>query len=452
MHGASKYQPFFLCALYAWQHTTAAADTAPRQCLWHPAGPWLSPTPPGGGEHSIFSSCPTEVDEATSAQKGRWEPWTRPPICSKPEQHGKHPYCIYTHSSLAGSGSSISILTTSNVAAATAPLVDGLDLAWGLSSSSGMFPAPAVGWRKVPDANVREPRSPPPYEVRPIEGKGMGVVANASISFGEVLFRERPVLVDMITRPSNVDAQQHRAMLDRALARLSPADRASVKALSYHRKEHMLEGIMDANTFAITLNGVPHSGLYPRIARINHACKPNTFVRYRRSTMELEVVAYRHIEPGTELTVSYTALNLLSKDRRQLLRRWGFDCACSLCTADPRVVEASDNNREHMQRILNELSDAEFREEFAGGSYDCIVANHMEEIQTIMYEEGFEAQAGDVDAMNAEFYLAAGDWSQTQTRAAGAVWNLRMYAGPDSERTEQAEDFLKRLYRNRPRK
>lgn len=265
MCGTSKYRAFFLCALYAWQHTTAAADAAPRQCLWHPAGR-LSPNPPDGGEHSIFNSCPTEVDEATSAQKGRWEPWTRPPICSKPRQRGETPYCIYTHSSLAGSGSGISILTTPNVAAATAPLVDGLDLAWGIASSSGVFPSPGVGCRKEPDANVRESRSPPPYEVRPIEGKGMGVIANASIPFGELLFRERPVLVDMISRPSNVDVQQRRAMLDRALARLSPVDRASVKALSYHRKEHMLEGIMDANTFSITLNGVPHTGLYPRIA------------------------------------------------------------------------------------------------------------------------------------------------------------------------------------------
>ncbi|KAL8349328.1 hypothetical protein RB601_001898 [Gaeumannomyces tritici] len=452
MLAASKYQTFILCALYAWQLITAAAYIGPRQCLWNPAGPSLSRSPPGGGEHSIFSSCPTEVDDATSAQKGTWEPWTRLPICSKPTRNGKAPYCIYTHSSLAGSGSGISILTTPSIAAATAPLVDGLDLAWGLPSSSGVFPVAPTGWRKEPDAHVRESRSPPPYEVRPVEGKGMGVVANASIMPGELLFRERPVLVDMMARHWSVDSRQHRAMLDRALARLPPADRAHVKALSYHSKEHIVEGIMKANSFAITLNGVPHSGLYPKIARINHACKPNTYVRYRRSTMELEVVAYREIEPGTELTVSYTPLNILSEDRRQLLGRWGFECTCSLCSADPHIVQASDSNRMRLQDILKGLSDPEFREDFAGGSYDCIVRNDMDEMQNIMFEEGFEAQAGDMAAMDAEFYLAARQWGQARDSATRAVWELRMYAGPDSERTEQAEDFLKRLYNHELRR
>lgn len=264
MRGTSKHQPFLICLLQLWQHATAAADTAPRQCIWVPGGP-LSPSAPGGSEPSIFGSCPVVVDEATSAQKGKWEPWTRPPLCSTPRPHSQRPYCIYTHSSLAGSGSGISILTTPDLAAATAPLIDGLDPVWGLPSSSGAVPG-AAGGRDRGDVDVQEPRFPPPYEVQSIAGKGKGVIANASIPAGELLFRERPVLVDMMTRPAYVNSQQHRTMLDRALARLSPPDRLSVKGLSYHNKNHILEGIMAANTFGITLNGMPHSGLYPRIA------------------------------------------------------------------------------------------------------------------------------------------------------------------------------------------
>jgi len=140
-----------------------------------------------------------------------------------------------------------------------------------------------------------------------------------------------------------------------------------------------------------------------------------------------------------------TPLNLLSKDRRQLLRRWGFDCACALCSAHHHVVETSDRNRQRVQDILEELDHADTRAALAQSDDNSIVAVRLSEIEAIMQEEGIEAQAGDVDSIAAELFLGAGGLGKARTFAQEAVRRLRMFAGADSERTEQAEEFLQRL-------
>ncbi|KAI6374046.1 hypothetical protein MCOR25_003279 [Pyricularia grisea] len=224
----------------------AAAVQSPFQCAWIPEGP-LSP------EQLPTNICPVITDDVTASESGTWEPWTSPPLCVHPpaSQPRKPKYCVYTHASFAGSHG-MSIITTPTIAAIVAPLVHGIDPTWASWQS-----------KRLPRM---EPRDPAPYMVVDIPGKGKGVVATANILKGELLFRERPVLVETMARPKYLGAKHHSKLLERAWTRLPPSKRDAVLGLSHHSGAHVLRGIMDSNTFGMTLNGVPHSGLFPRIS------------------------------------------------------------------------------------------------------------------------------------------------------------------------------------------
>lgn len=77
-------------------------------------------------------------------------------------------------------------------------------------------------------------------------------------------------------------------------------------------------------------------GLFLTFSRMNHSCEPNalwdTDLNGRSGVMS--VWAEKDIQPGEEITISYIPLTVVNKPRekrRQILRRWGFDCQCTKC-------------------------------------------------------------------------------------------------------------------------
>ena len=57
--------------------------------------------------------------------------------------------------------------------------------------------------------------------------------------------------------------------------------------------------------------------LYPRIARINHACAPNCHKFFTREGRRMKVMAARDIGEGEEITLSYVP-TLVSTPIRQV--------------------------------------------------------------------------------------------------------------------------------------
>jgi hypothetical protein len=54
-------------------------------------------------------------------------------------------------------------------------------------------------------------------------------------------------------------------------------------------------------------------------------------VHYRISNITITALAARDIFPGEELSVSYVDIFLPSKERKERIRKWGFECMCALC-------------------------------------------------------------------------------------------------------------------------
>ena len=95
-------------------------------------------------------------------------------------------------------------------------------------------------------------------------------------------------------------------------------------------------GVMRTNEFA--------DGLFPRICRINHSCRPNAVqgpVDENNRPLGSCVLATRDIEKGEEITVSYSSSrgpdgNPICREWRQDLLRmqYGFECACEMCAEE----------------------------------------------------------------------------------------------------------------------
>lgn len=86
-------------------------------------------------------------------------------------------------------------------------------------------------------------------------------------------------------------------------------------------------------------------GLFPKIARINHSCTPNSGNEWVEGAGYRVIYASRDIEEGEEITVSYIPLLKKTADRQSRLGQYGFTCDCSACQSgegDKRRTKIAD--------------------------------------------------------------------------------------------------------------
>ncbi|KAI1408280.1 SET domain-containing protein [Hypoxylon sp. FL1857] len=383
----------------------------PRECSSDPAGP-LNP-------RETETRCPLLVDDETAFERRSWHPWTYPPVCVEAEEEADPKLCVFTYTKLRGEFG-VSLITTPEVAAAGIDILDDSDQKW----EEWARGYPLV----VPD--------PPPYEVRDLKDKGMGVIANRTIQKDEVVMLRYPVMVKIMD-PRRWKQQDVLKLLHRAAVQLPQKEGLEMVKLARSKGGYIVDDIINTNAFGVLLGDVDHSGLYLDVSRINHACKPNMFSRFSSTTLGMEVVAYRDIQPGEELTFSYLPLNLQSEQRQTLIREWGFNCTCSLCTSAAETA-VSDRRRGRIQDLLAELDRPEIRNHAA-------VKRRVDEILDLCDKEGLAAQVGDFYAIVAELYSNMGDLDLAKKYGELAVKELTHYAGYDHERTRSATLFLENL-------
>ncbi|KAK4186437.1 N-lysine methyltransferase SMYD2 [Podospora australis] len=413
-------------------NTTVEHYQKQKQCINNSPGPLLS--------HLFQRTCPLLVDDETSILTGVWAPWSIPPTCflSKPIKRKKSPQnktplpprrklCTFTiHSHWAGGG--LSILTTPQHAANLASIILDPGVPY-LESLRGSPFRPAFF-----------PPSRKPFEIRHVEGKGLGVFATVPIKRDTVLMVNTPVLLQLMDGAREWEVKDVFKLLHRAGNQLPKKEQVEMLQCAKKgtdRRNYIVNDIMETNTFDVSVDGVSHSGLYPEIARINHACKPNCFTRYSPNTLLMEVVAYKDIAPGEELSLSYAPLNILSKDRKELLKFWGFECTCALCR-DAEATKVSDRQRNRIQRIL---------EQFDNTKNLTVekMATLTKEVEDLVLKEGMAGQIGDLYNIIGHTYLLMGEKKLAEEYGKLGVEKLRHYAGFDSERTALGLDFMKRF-------
>jgi hypothetical protein len=194
------------------------------------------------------------------------------------------------------------------------------------------------------------------WEARPSPGKGIGVYATRAIEPGDTVLSE-PATIH-ITPPEFRDGVAYplgdiHTLLQSSFDALSPEKQTEVMSLHAHmapaeNANDTLMAIMRSNAYT-TGNSL---GLFPKGARINHSCRPNTSQYWNAQLGRRIVYANRHIEQGEELSATYIPLLYGHEARQRRLDQYGFKCTCEACALEQDVRQASDNRRQDLQKAF----------------------------------------------------------------------------------------------------
>ncbi|KAK4226020.1 hypothetical protein QBC38DRAFT_367425 [Podospora fimiseda] len=286
---------------------------------------------------------PLEIDSTTRPPFPPNIPWTHPPFCTAINNENKddQEFCIFSSNSFnLGTGLSI-LLPPETVAGLT-------------STISNIKPH----WDERVHLAKEAHNSDRPYTLIKIPGQGTGVVATRKIKQFETIMTGFPaVIIDNEFFPEdgkagNVSDEEKEELYDELLERIGDKERVLSLARSRGDKVHVLEDVVRTNAFGMTLDGRKAKGLFPEIARMNHACDPNAYAQFRSRTLSLSAVATRDIMPGEEITISYIPIGMSTAYRHKHLSNWHFNCTCALCSAPEQAREASDARREHIIELF----------------------------------------------------------------------------------------------------
>ncbi|KAK0614604.1 hypothetical protein B0T14DRAFT_570525 [Immersiella caudata] len=388
--------------------SSVSSPTPQQQC-----SPAPLPFPSTNGTCSPFM-----IDDKTPQSIISTSPWTSPPYCITPRSiQSTQKFCIYTSTSY-NLGTGISILTTPEVATILAA-----------SISDPLPPFEARSHLAHNGTLSPSQLSPLPYEVLPLEGKGFGVIATKPIAKFDIIMTAFPdAIVDNAFLPAETEeapVESWRA-LSKMLLGLEGADgrRFTSMATSNARGDvHFVEDVVRTNAFGLFVGGRDMKGVYPEVARLNHACDANSFPQYIGRDLGMRVVATRDIKPGEEITISYIPHGMPSVYRQRNLANWSFKCTCNLCTASPSTLAASDARRHKLADLYTQM-------EASSTSLPQLKAL-IEEFEAIVDKEGLEVKRGEYYQGFMMFHHARGDWKGALKYAEASLQRTETFSDPD---------------------
>ena len=206
------------------------------------------------------------------------------------------------------------------------------------------------------------------YREEGVVGKGAGCIANVEIKEGSLVLREAPQLFQPPSKenPTVEENTHHYALCINAFMEMTKEDQKSYLGLhnkfdtekttwssGMRQKFSALQdqatqitfpdvsqemvfkvmAIMDTNGF--------HNGVCLKMSRFNHSCRPNAQYFWNVDTNTRDMRSLRKIKQGEEITVSYIASLLYSREERQAYLRdtYNFDCSCEACDLTEAQVE-----------------------------------------------------------------------------------------------------------------
>jgi hypothetical protein len=135
---------------------------------------------------------------------------------------------------------------------------------------------------------------------------------------------------------------------------LPPKDQEHVLSLTYHANTAEKESTDELGIIFRTnaYNTGDKVGLFPKIARINHSCRPNTSYYWSDKLNKRIVYATQKIKQGEEFFVSYISLLQTQPERQKQLNRYGFKCSCEACAQERAAMIASDDRRTSIKKAF----------------------------------------------------------------------------------------------------
>lgn len=230
------------------------------------------------------------------------------------------------------------------------------------------------------------------------------------------------------------------ASLDATVASLPDSRRGEFYACHQHRLPG--EGEADRNMVIFRSNAYTLTdgtiAMFPKVARINHSCRPNAANIWSAASNMRIIWAARDIQPGEEVTVTYAPLLKKSEERQRRLAPYGFRCTCEAC----HDHEQTDPLRLKMGRILHELEDRLARSTSS-------VANKKLLPKAVELTRMAEAEHM-MDYLPNAYHLAAELALRLGDKAAAAEWSrkalrLHEYADQKSHASQNEHEYLRQI-------
>ncbi|QDS72516.1 hypothetical protein FKW77_000137 [Venturia effusa] len=280
------------------------------------------------------------------------------------------------------------------------------------------------------------PGPPQVYTILPSPGKGLGLFALHDLEIGTIIIREKPILA--ISRPSFEKGSGYPlpaiSRLVRAeFARLTPTQQSQVSNLTFHaidkeKEESDILGLIFRSNAYKTGERI---GLFPRISRINHSCRPNTSYYWNEKLGVRVVFATKKIKKGEEISDSYISLLAPREERNGSLRPYGFVCGCHACV---KGGKESDERRVEVKKAFGLLE----------GKLDMSLTKDRTEIMNakenawlslrviaLLHQEELADYYANAYKFAAVFHSKIGDWA-TATKYANMGYEWRVMEDPES--------------------
>ena len=282
------------------------------------------------------------------------------------------------------------------------------------------------------------------YVVESSQGKGLGVFAAHDLDVGDIVMREAPILKIQFPRVSKGGVYPTAAvsrLVHDEFESLSSSEQEEVLSLTYYTKGANTTEVDKLATIFRTnaYNTGDKVGLFPKIARINHSCRPNTGYSWSERLNKRVVFATRKIKAGEEFFVSYISLAMPQEDRQKHLDKYGFKCQCDACAQERVAREASDNRR---TTISNAFAKFEHRliitppESKAGKREALNNAQVSVQLAQLVQEEGLADYYAKAYRIVAITHGRVEDWQSAATWA-NKAYEIRYMEDPDSSLTNE---------------
>lgn len=205
------------------------------------------------------------------------------------------------------------------------------------------------------------PADPARFYVAEVPGKGLGLIANASLHRGTPIMQKTPALVVHRKFLEQMPPHEQQPLLDAAAELLPPETRSLFLSQMGHFGGHQITDILATNSFQTDLGGDDghHYSNYPEVSRFNHDCRPNVAF-YLSERLIHTTTAVRDVDPGEELTITYLdSFEPRATRQQRALHAWGFQCTCAQCTLRDNLAAKSDRRLEEIGRIQAQLEDVQ---------------------------------------------------------------------------------------------
>ncbi|OIW28639.1 hypothetical protein CONLIGDRAFT_654819 [Coniochaeta ligniaria NRRL 30616] len=255
---------------------------------------------------------------------------------------------------------------------------------------------------------------------------------------------EYPALLLGVSFLQDAKAHHRRRLVKRGVEQLPGETRRGVYELHRKKGDYVLDDILAPNAVSVQVTEEEAAmGLFLEFSRINHDCQPNALYRFSPKTLALEVFPYRTIQPGEEITVSYTPISMPHNQRREYLRQvWGFDCSCSLChSTDEAAISDSDHRRERVGELKQSVLQASSQQYFENA---LVMAQEWLEVGE---REGVPPLLAEYYDIVARLSFDVGDLQDARRYALLAFDAWTKFGSVDDTDLEAAREYLRELNR-----